>query len=723
MQRRTFLAGPAAALAAGVSGGSEQVRANVDFRYSPKSWQATFCFPDDPNKSLVGEKGDLRYGYDRHSRINYFPNVVQFSLAGMDREPETEQRLEAPGVPIVHTRVGRSEAFLELITFATNRAGEGRVDNVILLVRPRSKRMVHAAPVVFLKTRRTAVVKNAGASASVFLEGQPEVPFLLADCTLRSADTGDGYRFTAPEGSAAPQRLLRYFFRFPLEGQDASRIAAGLAAPEALLAEARAYWSAWSPFRDVVWRLPAVYQNFLLACGRNILQARENVDGRLTFQVGATTYRGLWVVDGHFILEAARYLGYTDEVQQGLEATWAMQGDDGGIFAGGGKEHWKDTGIAMFTLARQAELAQNWGYFKRMQPQVLAGVRFLQEVRERGRKEGSANGRYGLLARGFGDGGIGGGVRDEFTNSLWSAAGLTAVAEAARRQQLSGFEAAQQLSDSLRAACMAAARQQMRRHAAGFDFLPMLLKEDSGWAEADERRRPRPQTGQWALAHCIYPGLLFSPDDPVVQGYMKLMQACIQEDVPVETGWLPHEGIWNYDAAFAAHAFLWAGARDSAMALFHGFLNHAAPLWCWREEQPLQGAMIGSYVGDMPHNWASAECILFLRHMLALEDGRALRLLAGIGTPELAMGEPYEIEGSPTRFGRVSISLLPGTGRRGWSLKFRREGGDSPQALRLPALLGSGLELRQVAGAKFNRSGDAAEVDPAARNWEASWSG
>jgi hypothetical protein len=61
----------------------------------------------------------------------------------------------------------------------------------------------------------------------------------------------------------------------------------------------------------------------------------------------------------------------------------------------------------------------------------------------------------------------------------------------------------------------------------------------------------------------------------------------------------------------------------------------------------------------MPHNWASAECVLYLRHMLALEDGGSLRLLTGIGKPELATGEPFAIAGSPTRFGRISLRLEP----------------------------------------------------------------
>ena len=38
---------------------------------------------------------------------------------------------------------------------------------------------------------------------------------------------------------------------------------------------------------------------------------------------------------------------------------------------------WKDTGIAMFTLVRQAELSQDWSYFRSMQPNVARAVKFL----------------------------------------------------------------------------------------------------------------------------------------------------------------------------------------------------------------------------------------------------------------------------------------------------------------------------------------------------------
>ena len=716
MKRRTFLQSSGLALGA-APGLAPAGRPPVDFRYAPQTWQSTFCFPDDPHKSLVGEQGDLRYGHTRGKPAEHFPVSVSFTLNGLDPDRVAWQRLEAPGVPIIRTRIDRSDAFLELTTFATRRAGEGRVDNVILEVRPKSKRSVLASPVVVLRTRRTIALNGT----VVRFESDAAPVFLAADCPLSSVDTGDGYRLAVPARPAASDQPLRCFFRFPLDGQVLAQIQAGLAEPDALLAEARSFWQGWSPFQGQVnWRLAGIYHEFLVACARNILQARELRDGKLTFQVGPTVYRGLWVVDGHFILEAARYLGFDAEVQQGLETTWGFQQPDGQVFASAGKEHWKDTGIVMFSMVRQAELAGDWTYFRKMQPQVLKATEFLASLRGKAKAEGSALGRYGMLAKGFGDGGIGGGLREEFTNTIWVLAGLRATADAAERLQLGGYDPVKRLYQELRQAFFAAAPQHMRRHAGGFDYLPMLLKEDPFWDHADELRRPRPQTGQWALAHAIYPGLVFDRNDPVVNGYLKLMQASTQEDVPIETGWLPHDGLWNYDAAFAAHAFLWAGVQDWSRSIFTGFLNHATPLYCWREEQPLRGALIGKPVGDMPHNWASAECILFLRHMLALEDGRTLRLLAGLGGPELEPGEPYRLDETPTRFGRVNLLAEPLDGRRGWRLKFTRGAGPAPAAVHVPEGLGPWM-FSSASGAGFTRQPGIVRIDPQSGAWEAIW--
>jgi len=259
------------------------------------------------------------------------------------------------------------------------------------------------------------------------------------------------------------------------------------------------------------------------------------------------------------------------------------------------------------------------------------------------------------------------------------------------------------------------------RHPAGFeylpDYLPMIAHDDSSVADPDPWNRPRPQTAQWALSHSIFPGEVFDKNDPIVRGHIALLQSCTQEDVPAETGWLWHDSLWTYNASFAAHVYLWAGLSDWAHRTFNGFLNHASSLYCWREEQPLQDALAGQDWGDMPHNWASAECVRYLRHMLALEDGNSLRLLNGVSAEELIRTAHYSLRNSPTRFGRINLELEP-YGAQGWRLSFDRGSGLSPSSVSLPANIGA-LHVKEVIGAGSKINGGIVEIDPLGKKWSA----
>ena len=205
----------------------------------------------------------------------------------------------------------------------------------------------------------------------------------------------------------------------------------------------------------------------------------------------------------------------------------------------------------------------------------------------------------------------------------------------------------------------------------------------------------------------------------MVKGHVALMRAVTREDIPAETGWIPHEGVWTYNAAFVAHVYLWAGLPGLARRTFAGFLNHASPLYCWREEQPLRGSLVSKYVGDMPHNWASAMCVLYLRHMLAFEVGDDLRLLAGIDEPELSAREPWSLEETPTRFGRVRLSLEP-DGKRNWRLNFGRGNGPAPERLTVPAHLGQ-FTFASTDGADARSNGDVVEIATGSKQWTARW--
>ncbi len=178
---------------------------------------------------------------------------------------------------------------------------------------------------------------------------------------------------------------LRYLIRFPQDGQSVEVVQGMLQHPDALAEEARQFWKQWRPFGSAAWNYPGKHGEFLISCARNIQQAREIKEGRLVFQVGPTVYRNLWIVDGNFLLEAARYLGYDKEADDGLLSEWAKQEPSGQVVAAGGGEHWKDTAIAMFTLVRQCELKQGWQFFKDLEPNVLRAVNFLMQLRDKSR--------------------------------------------------------------------------------------------------------------------------------------------------------------------------------------------------------------------------------------------------------------------------------------------------------------------------------------------------
>ena len=131
--------------------------------------------------------------------------------------------------------------------------------------------------------------------------------------------------------------------------------------------------------------------------------------------------------------------------------------------------------------------------------------------------------------------------------------------------------------------------------------------------------------------------------------------------------------------------------------------------------------MLRTYIGDMPHNWASAECIRYLRHMLALEDGGSLRLLEGVAWEDLIAQAAIQLKGTPTRFGRVDLTLEPLDARSGWRLEFSRGQGETPERITLPAQLGATVDFAKVEGAETRREGERIIVNPQAQRWSAFW--
>ena len=162
-----------------------------------------------------------------------------------------------------------------------------------------------------------------------------------------------------------------------------------------------------------------------------------------------------------------------------------------------------------------------------------------------------------------------------------------------------------------------------------------------------------PQRGAWAFLQSIYPGDIFELNDELMQGTLAMLDANQREGLIFGTGWDP-AGIWNYAGSFYAHAHLWLSHGRKAAATFYAFANHACPLLCWREEQNPRDKS-EKYIGDMPHNWASAEFIRLIRHMLILERGRELHLLGGMPHVWTHGGNVIRLNDVPTSFGPMSL--------------------------------------------------------------------
>lgn len=379
-------------------------------------------------------------------------------------------------------------------------------------------------------------------------------------------------------------------------------------------------------------------QGLLDSCIRNIYQAREIKNGRPAFQVGPTCYRGTWAADGPFILEAVTYLGRAAETRAGIEQQVDKDQGPGGV------EFSKKSGLRLWMILRHAQLTADREWLEKMWPRVQREVNQIIEYRRMTMNDPNQV-NYGLMPIGFGDGGLGGKHR-EYTNVYWTLAGLKSAIEIAQKlgkPEITDWQA--EYKDYWATFDRARNRDKLT-DSYGNVYVPVTMK-----GEAPQL----PQRGAWAFLQSIFPGRIFEPNDKLMLGTRAMLDANQREGLIYGTGWLP-DGIWNYAGSFYGHAHLWLGHGEKAASIFYAFANHASPLLCWREEQNLVGEK-ENYCGDMPHNWASAEFIRMVRHMLILERGSELHLLEGLPSGWTRPVATINMTEIPTTFGPVSFSL------------------------------------------------------------------
>ncbi|MEQ8675306.1 MAG: hypothetical protein RLP44_21685 [Aggregatilineales bacterium] len=677
----------------------------ITHKYASSVTWSCIGHPDDPHKTLVDERGALLYDYVNSIPAEgtyWFNKVFSFGLVSPQPPLKITQITESAIHPFVKTTIEYAHATLELLAFGHEQNNK-RTDIVLWNVACADSQVAvdtavwvdaHALGKAFVlpqgDTAPEDVYKDISSQQVYMLDAQHwahiDSYFLVKPTLEKYSDASENgqtcayisvpyalnlapgqhfgpvSRMKTPIFTAQAGKPIEGAFIFPVNHEGDAGY--DLEWAKQALETERAFWASY-PIQPFAMHIPDNdVMDMVTACARNILQAREIKDSLPEFQVGPTSYRGLWVVDGHFILEAARYLGYEDAGEQGINALLRRVQPSGEIrqldF------HPKETGISILTLIRQCELNDDWDRLASVWSVIQNGVTFIRHLREESKKRGEDAAEYNLMPATFADGGLGG-ERPEYTTALWTLVGLQKAVEAAKKLGYSDDEKRfQHEYDDLLAVFHEKAKRDMRTLDDGTPYLPISMPDASSEhvqipdfeGEVSAYYRINPGTATWALAHAIYPGEVFAPDDPIVQNLCTLLDKIDDEEgIPANTGWIPHNAVWNYSASFYAHVWLYVGRPDKAIDYLYDFANHASPTRVWREEQSLRSATYEQLVGDMPHNWGSAEFIRLVRNLLVFERGNTLDLLLGLPPEWIKAGETIQLVTTPTRFGAVSLDL------------------------------------------------------------------
>lgn len=387
---------------------------------------------------------------------------------------------------------------------------------------------------------------------------------------------------------------------------------------------------------------------------RNIWQAREIKNGLPAFQVGPTVYRGLWIVDGAFILEAATILGAGDQTRAGIDYEFTFQQPDGRFEIL--PRFFKENGIVLWTWTRHARLTQDKEWLRSIWPKVEKSVAFLKRLRKESREDASPL-NDGLIPPGAVDGGIGGEHHYEYTNVYWNLTGLKAAIDAARWiGEDAQADEWQKEYDDFYATFRKLEKRDARYDIHGNRYLPILMAiEDKYILNGEDAQWYLPCKGQWGFCHGVYPGQLFDKEDSLVKGNLEMLKTYEKEGMVTTTGWLTG-GIWNYFASFYGHALLWQGDGQKAAEVLYAYANHASPLYAWIEEQGLKDEPIREN-GDFPHNWASAEFIRLTTHLLALDRNKEMHLFEGLPNQWTKPGMVTQLNKVVTPFGPLTCLL------------------------------------------------------------------
>ncbi|MEP6683624.1 MAG: hypothetical protein ABJA35_10200 [Parafilimonas sp.] len=411
-------------------------------------------------------------------------------------------------------------------------------------------------------------------------------------------------------------------------------------------ATAIAWWQKNCPSANAISVPDSGVQSIVESSLRNIFQARDIRKGNKSFQVGPTIYRGLWLADGSYLLEVATMLGYVDDVRSCIDYLTHYQLPGGGFDMI--ETFHKENGLVLFMLTRHAMLTQDKPWLEKNWSVIQGCIKRINYLRALAMQD-STKSYYGLLPDGNVDGGIQHG--DDYSNTEYCLGGMKWAINAAKWLGKNDEAAEwQRYYDTLYHNFMAKAVNDVREDEFGSAYLPVMINNE---------QCQFPQRGQWAFCQSVYPGQVFDTDSTahkIGKETTDMLANHKEEGLVISTGWMTG-GLWTYFTSFYAHALQWMGEGEKVPQLLYDFGNHSSPTMVWREEQKPQGKG-NDEVGDMPHNWASAEFIRMVVHMIELDHGKDLHLFESMPAKWARANAVTKLNGILTPYGKINLSFV-----------------------------------------------------------------
>lgn len=405
------------------------------------------------------------------------------------------------------------------------------------------------------------------------------------------------------------------------------------------------WWRKNSPSSAAITVPDAGIQAMVASSIRNIFQARDIRKGNKSFHVGPTQYRGLWLADGTYLLEVGTMLDYVKDVRSCIDYLTHLQLKDGG-FEMITTFH-KENGLVPIMLIRHAMLTQDKKWLQQNWQVIEGCLKRIKYLRGEALKD-STKPYYGLLPNGNVDGGIQHG--NDYSNTEYCLSGMKWAINAAKwigkTEQAATWE---EDYNNWFAFFVNKARKDIRKDEKGNTYLPVMINNE---------QNHEAQRGQWAFCQSVYPGQIFDTNLEVhkwAEETVDMLTDHREQGLVISTGWMTN-GLWTYFSSFYGHAMQWLGKTEGIPQLLYDFANHSSPTMVWREEQKPNGKGYDE-VGDMPHNWASAEFIRMVVHMIQLDRGKDLHLFEALPAQWVQAGNVTKLNGIRTPFGRINLSF------------------------------------------------------------------